>query len=107
MDGEPVEDSAESVEELESDVYPLFVQAQLNCGQWVEPFNDYEPITDLLAMFTFLGVDSYGYDSTALLEHLLEQAATVEFAQNVGKLGCVKSLMLVFISYEGESEKEQ
>ena len=45
---------------LETELNPLSVRVQLNCGQWVEPYNDYEPITDIVGFLSFLGMDSYG-----------------------------------------------
>ena len=71
---------------LETELNPLFVQAQLNCAQWVEPYNDYEPITDILGFLSFLGMDSYGYDPPSLLRFLIEEASTEEFAQNRSQL---------------------
>ncbi|MCY3897028.1 MAG: hypothetical protein OXF86_00545 [Caldilineaceae bacterium] len=88
---------------LENEIYPLFVQAHLNCGQWVEPFNDYEPLVDVLAMITFFGTETYDYDPTALLEFLLHGAAQPEFALTSEEKGCIKSLFLLFVSYEAES----
>ena len=88
------------VERLENEIYPLFVQTQLNCGQWVEPLNDYEPISDVLAMLSFLGVETYGYDPTNLIEFLLHGGAQEEFASSAEEMGCVKSLFLLFVSYE-------
>ena len=34
---------------LETELTPLYVQANLNCGEWVEPL-DYEPLTDYIGM---------------------------------------------------------
>ena len=84
---------------LETELNPLFVQTQLNCGQWVEPYNDYEPITDMLGFLSFLGKDSYGYDPPSLLRFLIEEASTEEFAQKSESIGCVKSLLLLFVAY--------
>ena len=84
---------------LETELTPLFVQAQLNCGQWVEPYNDYEPITDMLGFLSFLGLDSYGYDPPSLLRSLIEEASTQEFAQKSDSIGCVKALLLLFVAY--------
>lgn len=84
---------------LETELTPLFVQAQLNCGQWVEPYNDYEPITDMLGFLSFLGLDSYGYDPPSLLRFLIEEASTEEFAQESDSIGCVKALLLLFVAY--------
>ncbi len=84
---------------LETELNPLFVQTQLNCGQWVEPYNDYEPITDMLGFLSFLGKDSYGYDPPSLLRFLIEEASTEEFAQKSESIGCVKSLFLLFVAY--------
>ena len=103
MDGERDTLTDADVERLENEIYPLFVQAQLNCGQWVEPFNDYEPLVDVLAMITFFGTETYDYDPTALLEFLLHGAAQPVFALTSEEKGCIKSLFLLFVSYEGES----
>lgn len=84
---------------LETELTPLFVQAQLNCGQWVEPYNDYEPITDLLGFLSFLGMDSYGYDPPSLLRFLIEEASAKEFALKSDSIGCVKALLLLFVAY--------
>ena len=84
---------------LETELNPLFVQAQLNCAQWVEPYNDYEPITDILGFLSFLGMDSYGYDPPSLLRFLIEQASTEEFSQKSDSIGCTKSLLLLFVEY--------
>jgi hypothetical protein len=85
---------------LEKEIYPLFVQTQLNCGQWVEPLNDYEPISDLLGMLTILGVETYDYSPSNLIEFLLRGAAQEEFASSAESIGCVKSLFVLFVSYE-------
>lgn len=85
---------------LEKEIYPLFVQAQLNCGQWVEPLNDYEPISDVLAMLAFWGVETYDYNPSNLIEFLLRGAAQEEFASSAESIGCVKSLFVLFVSYE-------
>ena len=84
---------------LETELNPLFVQAQLNCGQWVEPYNDYEPITDILGILSVLGKDTYGYDAPSLLRFLIEEASTEEFAQKSESIGCMKSLFLLFVEY--------
>ena len=34
---------------LETELTPLYVQANLNCGEWVEPLDD-EPLTDYIGM---------------------------------------------------------
>ena len=98
--GEPTVLTEKDIGRLEREIYPLFVQAQLNCGQWIEPHNDYEPITDVLAMLTFLGVETYDYDSSDLLESLLHGAAQEEFALSSEQIGCVKSLFVLFVSYQ-------
>ena len=85
---------------LEKEIYPLFVQAQLNCGHWVEPLNDYEPISDVLAMLAFWGVETYDYNPSNLIEFLLRGAAQEEFASSAVEIGCVKSLFVLFVSYE-------
>ena len=100
MDGEPVDLTENELERLEKEIYPLFVQAQLNCGQWVEPRNDYEPISDVLELLAFLGAETYDYDPYNLTEFLLRGAAQEEFALSVEEIGCVKSLFGVFIAYE-------
>ena len=88
------------IDRLEKEIYPLFVQTQLNCGQWVEPLNDYEPISDLLVMLTILGVETYDYNPSKLIEFLLRGAAQEEFASSAESIGCVKSLFVLFVSYE-------
>ncbi len=100
MDGELADSTETELERLEKEIYPLFVQAQLNCGQWVEPRNDYEPISDVLAMLAFLGAETYDYSPSDLLEFLLRGAAQEEFTLSVEEIGCVKSLFVLFVSYE-------
>ena len=100
--GQPVELSDEQINRLESEIYPLFVQTQLNCGQWSKLHDDYEPLSDILSMMVFLGVDAYDYDPAGLLESLLRGGAGEAFAQNSQEKGCVKSLFLLFVSYDGE-----
>lgn len=101
-EGEMVDLTKVELDGLEKEIYPDFVQAQLNCGQWVEPINDYEPISDVLLMLTFLGVETYDYNSSKLIEFLLRGAAQDEFASSAEEIGCVKSLFLLFVTYEGE-----
>ena len=84
---------------LETETYPLFVQAQINCGDWLEPFNDYEPITDFLGFLSYMGMDSYGYDTSSLFRHLLEGASKEEFALKSAEIGCTKSFFLLFVEY--------
>ena len=100
MGGEMAYPTETEYERLEKEIYPLFVQTQLNCGQWVEPRNDYEPISDVLAMLAFLGTETYDYDPSDLIEFLLRGAAQEEFALSAEEIGCVKSLFGLFISYE-------
>lgn len=83
---------------LETELTPLYVQANLNCGEWVEPL-DYEPITDYIGMLSFLGIEHYGYDPPSLLRHLIREAAADEFVQRVESIGCVKSLLMLFVEY--------
>jgi len=101
MDGERDIPTDADIERLENEIYPLFVQSQLNCGQWVEPFNDYEPFVDVLAMITFFGTETYDYEPSKLLEFLIHGAAQPEFALTSEEKGCIKSLFLLFVSYEG------
>ncbi len=84
---------------LETETYPLFVQAQINCGDWLEPTNDYEPITDFLSFLSFTGMDSYGYDTSSLFRHLLEGASKEDFALVSAEIGCTKSFFLLFVEY--------
>ena len=84
---------------LETETYPLFVQTQINCGDWLEPVNDYEPITDFLGFLSFTGMNSYGYDTSALFSHLLQEASKEEFAMKSAEIGCTKSFFLLFVEY--------
>ena len=99
-EGEMVDLTKVELDRLEKEIYPDFVQTQLNCGQWVEPRNDYEPISDVLAMLAFLGVETYDYNPSNLIEFLLRGAAQDEFALSAERIGCVKSLFVLFVSYE-------
>ena len=99
-EGEMMDLTEIELDRLEKEIYPLFVQAQLNCGQWVEPLNDYEPISDVLAMLAFWGVETYDYNPSNLIEFLLRGAAQEEFASSAEGIGCVKSLFVLFVSYE-------
>ena len=99
-EGELVDLTEIELDRLEKEIYPLFVQAQLNCGQWVEPRNDYEPISDVLAMVAFLGVETYDYNPSNLIDFLLRGAAQDEFALSSEEIGCIKSLFVLFVSYE-------
>ena len=100
MEGNIIYPTEAENERLEKEVYPLFVQAQLNCGQWVEPHNDYGPIVHVLDMLAYLGYETYDYDPYDLTEFILRGAAQEEFALSVEEIGCVKSLFGVFIAYE-------
>ncbi len=84
---------------LETELNPLFVQAQINCGEWVEPYNDYEPLTDYLMILSVMGTDTYEYDASSLLRFILKEASAEEFAQQAESIGCVKSLLLLFVAY--------
>ena len=83
---------------LETELTPLYIQANLNCGEWVDPL-DYEPLTDYIGMLSFLGVEHYGYDPPSLIRHLIREAAADEFVQRVESVGCVKSLLMLFVEY--------
>jgi len=41
---------------LETELTPLYVQANLNCGEWVDPL-DYEPLTDYIGMLSYFGIE--------------------------------------------------
>ncbi len=84
---------------LETELYPLFVQAHLNCGEWLEPYKDYEPITDYLYIILAIGLQEYGYDPASLLLFLIEGASTEEFAEMSESIGCTKNLLLLFVAY--------
>ena len=84
---------------FEEELYPLFVQAQLNCGEWLEPYMDYEPITDYLGIIMAIGKQEYGYDPASLLQFLIEGASTEEFAEMSESIGCTKNLFLLFVAY--------
>lgn len=84
---------------LETELYPLFVQAHLNCGEWLEPKRDYEPFTDYLGIISVIGMTDYGYDPAALLLYMIEGAATEAFADRSESIGCVKNLFLLFVEY--------
>ena len=84
---------------LETELYPLFVQAHLNCGEWLEPYNDYEPFTDYLGIISAIGMTDYGYDPAALLIYMIEGAATEAFADRSEAIGCAKNLFLLFVEY--------
>lgn len=85
---------------LELEVYPSFVKAQQNCGEWYGSSEDYEPISDMFSMLSFLGKEGYDYDPPTLFRFLVDQAAEEEFALEVDEIGCVKSLFKLFISYD-------
>ena len=84
---------------FEEELYPLFVQAQLNCGEWLEPYMDYEPITDYLGIIMAIGKQEYGYDPPSLLQFLIEGASSEEFAEMSESIGCTKNLFLLFVAY--------
>ena len=84
---------------LETELYPLYIQAHLNCEQWNEPHKDYETFTDYLGILSFIGMEEYGYDPTSLLLYMIEGASTEEFAAMSESVGCVKNLFLLFIAY--------
>jgi len=84
---------------LETELYPLFVQAHLNCGEWLEPRRDYEPLTDTLFFISAIGLQDYGYDPTSLLLYMIEGASTEEFADRSASVGCAKNLFLLFVEY--------
>jgi len=84
---------------LETELYPLFVQAHLNCGEWLEPYKDYEPFTDYLGIISAIGMTDYGYDPAALLLYMIEGAATKAFADRSEAIGCAKNLFLLFVEY--------
>ena len=84
---------------LETDLYPLFVQAHLNCGKWLEPYKDYEPFTDYLYILLAIGIEEYEYDPASLLLHLIGEASTEEFADMSESTGCMKNLFLLFVEY--------
>ncbi|MDE0179893.1 MAG: hypothetical protein OXL39_01020 [Caldilineaceae bacterium] len=83
---------------LETELTPRYVQANLNCGEWVEPL-DYEPLTDYIGMLSYFGIEHYGYDPPSLLCHLINEAAAEEFVQRVESIGCVKGLLMLFVEY--------
>lgn len=83
---------------LETELTPLYVQANLNCGEWIDPL-DYEPLTDYIGMLSYFGKEHYGYDPPSLLRHLINEAAADEFVQRVESIGCVKSLLMLFVEY--------
>lgn len=91
--------TASELSTLESELYPLFVQAHLNCGEWLEPVKDYEPLTDYLGFLSVIGMEEYGYDPYSLLLSLIEGASTEEFADMSESIGCVKNLFLLFVAY--------
>ena len=84
---------------LETETYPLFLQAHQNCGIWTEPHDDYEGITDLFGFLIFMGVEHYQYDPSSLLNYLLENVADEEFAATAETIGCLKGSMLLFVEY--------
>ena len=91
--------TASELTTLETELYPLFVQAHLNCGEWLEPHKDYEPFTDYLFFISAIGMGEYGYDPASLLLFLLEGASTEEFADRSESIGCAKNLLLLFVDY--------
>ena len=84
---------------FEEELYPLFVQAQRNCDEWLEPYVDYEPITDYLGIIMAIGKQEYDYDPPSLLRFLIEEASTEEFAEMSESTGCTKNLFLLFVAY--------
>ncbi|MDE0430963.1 MAG: hypothetical protein OXH98_14465 [Caldilineaceae bacterium] len=84
---------------LEQETYPLFVQAHLNCSEGSTLKSDYESLTDLIGMLVVFGIHYYEYNSPALLQHLLENAAEEEFALSSLEIGCLKSFFLIFVDY--------
>ena len=84
---------------LATELYPLYIQAHLNCEEWSEPYKDYETFTDYLGFLSFFGMEEYGYDPTSLLLYMIERASTEEFAAMSESVGCVKNLFLLFIAY--------
>ncbi|MDE0243454.1 MAG: hypothetical protein OYG31_01945 [Candidatus Kaiserbacteria bacterium] len=91
--------SASELVALETELYPLFVQAHLNCGEWLEPYKDYEPFTDYLGIISAIGMTDYGYDPAVLLLYMIEGAATEVFADRSESIGCAKNLFLLFVEY--------
>ncbi len=91
--------TASELAAIENELYPLFVQAHLNCGEWNEPYKDYETITDYLGIVMAIGKQEYGYDPASLLQFLIEGASTEEFAEMSESIGCTKNLFLLFVAY--------
>ena len=91
--------TASELATVEEELYPLFVQAHLNCGEWNEPYKDYEAITDYLGIIMAIGKQEYDYDPASLLLFLIEGASTEEFADKSESIGCTKNLFLLFVAY--------
>lgn len=106
MEGRETPLFPEELQTLEEEIYPLFVQAKRNCEVPSNPENDYESptdlesLTDLLHLISWLAFTGYNYHEPILLEHLIEGAATEEFAQSAREIGCVKSFLLLFVDYK-------
>ena len=74
---------------LESEIYPLFAQAYLNCGEPLSTFSDY------LFYLTIETREDHGYDPLLLMGHTVGGAAAAEFVDLVDSVGCAQALILV------------
>ena len=90
----------EELQSLEEEIYPLFIQTQRNCGISSDLENDYEPLTNLLHILSWLAFTDDNFNEPILLEHLIKGAATEEFAQSAREIGCVKSFLSHFVDYK-------
>ena len=84
---------------LETELYPLFVQAHLNCGESTESVKDYEGFTDSLFQISYMGLNEHDYDPYPLFLFLVEGAATEGFASLSIMFGCHESLLMIYGEY--------
>ena len=73
---------------LESEVYPFYFRAYLNCGEPLTTFADY------IFYLTYTTREEHGYDPVAYLTHIVGGASTAEFSDLVDSVGCAQALIL-------------
>ena len=78
---------------LESEIYPAYAQAYLNCGEPLSTFADY------VFYLTVQTREGHGFDPFLLMAYIVGAASTVEFAELASSLGCDAALILAAESY--------
>jgi len=78
---------------LESEVYPFFYQAYLNCGELLSNFTVY------LHYLTIETREEHGHDPFLLMGFIVGGGSAAEFVDLVDSLGCDGALLLVAETY--------